>query len=325
MPYLLILVFIAWAGFYAGVETGVYCLNRVRLRWRVSQGWRSARVLDSLLATPRRLISTTLVGHNLGVYIASVLLTGLLFARGLGTNSGLVATLILSPFLLVLAEAAPKTIFERKADTFLYRLAPLVHFSFLLFLPATVILRGISVLVECVLGRRGREGNPVFDPRHLPYFLAEGREEGILSSYQKQMADRIMKLDYSSVERAMVPLEKVAMIPEGISHEDFLDFAREKQFSRFPVFAEENRERIVGVVHILDVISEGRKQEGVTTLARRPQFVKADTPIDEALAQLGRARRPLGVITGPEGKAIGIVTLQGLVEEVVGDLESGGK
>ena len=141
--YLLIAVFMLVEGYYSGSETGAYCLNKIRLRFRAEQGVRSALILQKLLTDPQGLICTTLIGTNIAVYISTGILTNKLELMGVGAAE-LVSTLCLAPVLLILAEATPKNIFQLRADFLMYKLAPSLAFFRRLFGPGVWVLKKIS-------------------------------------------------------------------------------------------------------------------------------------------------------------------------------------
>lgn len=139
--YLLIL-FILFSSYFSGIEIAVYCINRVRLQYKVERGIRSARTIRRLLDDPQALISTILIGNNIVNYLASATFTVIVSQYLTQTNPELIATLILAPIMLVFAEVLPKDICQRKADTFLYTASTSVKFFSQLFLPLVYILKG---------------------------------------------------------------------------------------------------------------------------------------------------------------------------------------
>lgn len=313
---LLILFFVLFAGYFSGIETGAYCVNKVRLRFLSERKVRSAQVLQRLMGDPQGLICTTLVGHNMAVYIATAILTSTLERRGF-EPAELLSTVFLAPVLLVLAEVTPKNIFQIWADRLTYLLASSLAFFKRLFWPAVWLLKKISGAVASRAA--ARETGTLFTTRRLWYFIEQGTHEGVLTPYQNVMARNVMQLGQTPLRNAMIPLAKAVLVPKSATPEEYLQMIAEKRFSRMPVY-DGSREQIIGVMNCFDFFSaqEGRP---ITETMRPAMTLPQDMPLDDALHVLQRARSPMGVVVDETESAVGIVTIKDLVEEIVGELE----
>ena len=109
--------------FFSGSETGFYCVNRLRLRFRLLSGWPGAKALQRLNSAPRLAVSTMLIGTNLSVYLATALCAKWLIDLGVGQRADLYGSMIMAPVLLIFAEIIPKSLFQRRADALMYRTA----------------------------------------------------------------------------------------------------------------------------------------------------------------------------------------------------------
>ena len=118
--YYLLILFILFSSYFSGIEIAVYCVNRVRLQYKVDRGIRSAKIIKKLLEDPQALICTILIGNNIVNYLAAATFTNIISKNMSQANPELVATLILAPIMLVFAEVMPKDICQRNADKFLY-------------------------------------------------------------------------------------------------------------------------------------------------------------------------------------------------------------
>ncbi|NOZ19476.1 MAG: DUF21 domain-containing protein [Planctomycetes bacterium] len=315
--YLLLMIFFGLAeGYFSGSETGAYCLNKVRLRYRAEQGWRSALILRSLLADSQGLICTTLVGTNICVYLSTAILTGCL-DRWNVRAAELVSTACLSPVLLIFAEATPKNLFQFKADLFMYKLAPTLAFFRKLFAPVVWALKRITNILSSHAGAI-RSRTP-FTARRLAYFLEQSTHEGVLTPYQRTMAENVMGLGKTPAKAAMIPLNEVTLVPKTITADEFRELEAKRRHTRIPVY-EGRREQIAGVVNSLDFFCAGDGKT-VADLLRPPLTIPADLAIDDALRFLQRARFPMGIVVNEKKEAVGIVTIKDLVEEIVGELE----
>jgi len=321
IEYVLIAAFIALAGFYSGSETGFYCLNRVRLRFGVEEGRRGAALLLRLSASPQAAISAMVLGTNLGVYLATALCTHNLQQLGAARWADLYSTLLMTPLLLVFAEIIPKSLYQRRANTLMCKTAWPLALTEVAFRPVSSFLRWLSSLPQRIFpsGWASRSGRFTFERFH--FLLSEGTQQGILSPYQKAMAENILGLKSRSIIHAMVPLSGVTMICRSAGVEELMELMARHRFSRIPVCSEDGSS-IVGIINILDVVCNASKGAAISDLARAPHYLGAEMSVAEALYGLRGARRQMGIVLDGSGNPMGIVTIKDLVEEIVGELRA---
>ena len=309
----------------SGVETGLYRLNRIRLRLRADSGDRRARTLQNLLGDLRGQIIVCLVGANLGDYLATAMLTVLVTAAGWvesPTGVELVTTPIAAMILFVFGNVVPKSVFVAEADHWMYPLARPLKAAYVALRRTGVLpaLSGLSNLVLRVL-RRGEVAADPFHPRErLRAILREGAAEGVISGYQHELAGKVLGLREQLVHAVMIPIGRVAGAAVDIDREQFLAELRRHSFSRLPVW-EGRRENVVGIVHIIDVLAAGEQLLDLKMLMNR-DFVTVPPAmtVAQALLSLRKARAAIAVVRDDKGRAVGIITVKDLVEEVVGEL-----
>jgi putative hemolysin len=317
----LMVVSIVGSGFFSGTETGLYCLSRLRLRLKAERGGSSARLLHWLAANPKWLISTMLVGTNLGVYVATILCTQWLFEAGLAGRADFYAGLIMPPILLVFAEMIPKFLMQQRADSAMYPATwPLAAAQFA-FLPLSLLLRGVSALPHLLFGRTVSARPPALTDTSFRHYFREGVEHGVLSGFQRRAAMNIMRLRSVAVAEAMTPLDQVIMIAEDASGEELLGLFGRHRYSRIPVHGR-RRESVIGVINVIDVASVEGGSLHMRALAREPLRLQRGASVADALRAMRHSRQPLAIVTDEQGAALGIVTVKDLVEEIVGELEA---
>jgi len=319
LDYLLILAAVLVAGFHSGNETGFYCMNRLRLRLKAERGDRAARALQRLVSRPQLLISTVLVGTNLGIYVATVLCTQKLRELAPGIRADFWSSIILPPIFLICADMTPKSLFQHHADSLMYRTVWPLRVSEVTFYPLSSFLRWVSRLPQLLLRRRIVQGTAAVTSDAFRFYLSEGAAHGALSSYQRTMAENILRLKSVSVEETMTPLADTVMISEEDTAEELERVLRAHRYSRLPVWRG-SREHIVGVINVLDVASSRRAD--VRSLMREACTVPAGSSVSDVLALLRGVKQQFAVVTDAEGRALGIVTAKDLVEEIVGELEA---
>ncbi len=321
MPeYLLLAAAILAAAFYSGSETGIYCVNRLRVWLRARQGMAPARALQRLVSQPRLAVSTMLVGTNIGIYVATAVCTEKLRHTGLAAQADLYSSLIMPPVLLIFAEVLPKSLFQHHAEGLMYRVVWPLRLSEWLFYPLSLLLRAVSTLAQLLLGRHATAHRPVVTSETVRFYINQGAAHGVLSAYQRRMAENIMRLRSVELNVALTPLDEVVMVPAEASAEALRELLAAHRYSRVPVF-EERRDNIVGVVNVMD-LATAEPGAGPREAARDVLRVPRDASVAEALTMLRRAKQQFAVVTGEQGAAVGVVTVKDLVEEIVGELEA---
>jgi len=325
-PYLAALAGMLVAAVANGMETGIYRLNRIRLRLRAEAGDRRARALVGLLGDVRGLIIVCLVGYNVGVYVTTAFVTTLVKGAGWAESPlgvGVLATVLLAPIFFVFTDVTPKSIFTYEADRWMYRLAGLLRGGYIVLRSVGLVpaLKGTSTLVLWLAhGRGGARANPFHPRQRLRAFLREGAAEGVITGYQDELVERVLALRERQVRDVMIPLARVTAVQAGIGREQFVEQLRAHSYSRLPVW-EERKDHIVGIVHVNDVLgAEAGPFDLARVMTRELVEVSPEMPVGQAMFRMRAARAAMAVVRNPRGRAVGIITIKDLVEEIVGEL-----
>jgi putative hemolysin len=335
-PWALALAGALVAGLANGVETGLYRLNRIRLRLRADSGDRRAKILQELLGDLGGMIIVSLIATSGGAYLATAMATMLITSSGwVSTNTGIeiATTLVVTPLMFVFADVVPKSLFVAEADHWLYLLARPLEWCYVALKRTGVVpaLNGLSRLILRVARRQESEGADPFHPRQrLRTVLAESAAEGVISGYQHELVTKVLALREKLVGDVMIPLGRVAAVPVTIDRPDFLEHLRRHSYSRLPVF-DGRRENIVGIVHIIDVLAakaDSAPLDLEAVISCDVVSVPADMTVSQAIFRMRKARAAMAIVSSAEtaagrsgkGGAVGIITVKDLVEEIVGEL-----
>ncbi|HUW82776.1 MAG TPA: CNNM domain-containing protein [Phycisphaerae bacterium] len=313
---------VAASGFYSGSETGAYCINRIRLRLRADTGDRRAVTLRRLLADEQGLLVSVLIGTNLSNYLTTVcvayIFTTHYYAEG---RAELYTTLIVAPVIFVFGEVLPKNLYQRHADRLVRGSTwPLVGSYFVCRALGLIgVLKRISRIVIRAFSPLEADRTELVHPRQeVVALLREGLGHGVLSEQQSLSVERVMRLQHVRVGHVMIPRSRTAVVQLDASRERMLEQIGQHEFSRLPVCTSDPR-RIVGILNIYDVL-QADPQATVEQLMRPPLRVRLEESVMGCLVRMQRARQPMAVVEIGDGRAVGIVTIKDLVEEIVGEL-----
>ena len=319
--WLAILVGVLASAFFSGIETGLISLNRVRLRHEVERRNRRAMILSTFVENTERLLGTTLIGTNLAnvavAVSASVLATHLFGANAL---IGLAATVVASSVLLILSEITPKTLFRHYTHRLCMTCADVLNATAWLFAPLAGLF-GVLMRAIARVGRRAEQPRSFFVTREeLKQLAKEGEAGGALTTDERQMIDGVFDFPYKTVHEIMVPLSRTVTVARDTPIRELFEISQRTGYARLPV---REGDKISGVVNVYEILFENVARDGKTAreLMQNAQFVRSTDRIDRILPVLRASRNPISVVINPEGQHLGIVTIEDIVGEIVGDVE----
>jgi CBS domain containing-hemolysin-like protein len=222
--------------------------------------------------------------------------------------------------MLVFGEVIPKAVAGEWATALILRLYRLLALTALILSPLTWGARTLVGSVLSVLGLRTSDTRQFVSREELKLLLQLEPEEADVTSSEAEMIDKIFELGDTAVREVMVPLVDVAALPETARPEEAVHLIQERGFSRIPVFADRVL-NIVGVVTAMDLLRHGASAPDLKSLMRPPTYVPETRRIDDLLRELQKGRVQLAVVIDEYGGAVGIVTVEDIVEQVVGEIQ----
>ncbi len=311
-------VSLAICGLLAGMETGVYTLNRVRLAARVAQQQRSAKRLRLELQHPNRLLATVLVGISLAHAGLSAATTHLVETMTHDpVEVALANSIIVLPLVFLFGDAIPKELFRVFTNTWTYGCSSIL-WALRVLLTWTGIVPLIRVLGDFLahlLGCRSDQGGPT--RQRILQSLRDGIESDHIQNVHLEMADRLFGLADRTVHECAIPWSRVVSVSEQMSASTHASLFRESHFSYLPVVAQAGGTQVVGVLSSLEAIL--KPTTPALSLAQEPLVFDSKTLVMEAARRMRAARRPLAIVCHAGSTVpVGIITLKDLVEPILG-------
>lgn len=307
------------SGFFSGSETALMALDRLRVKFLQQKGHPGAAQLAEMLERPDRLLGGILVGNNLVNIAASVVATGY-FVSQYGERGELLTILILTPVLLILAEVCPKTFaaqFPEKTSFFVLRPILLVLW---IFTPVIYVVTRISGVLTGFFHRGGRE-DATLSEDEIRAIIEAGEESGVVAAEQRRMLHGVFDLSETRVRDVMLPRTEIVGVEAESSFSDVLEILRSARHSRFPVY-KESLDNIVGVIHSKDILGCIGKEDifSLKEVCRKPHFVPESNRIAVLLQSFRKRKEHLAIVVDEYGGVEGLVTLEDVVEEIVGEI-----
>jgi putative hemolysin len=310
---------LAVTALFSAAEMAFIAANRLRLRHLAEGGNRVAVRYLEAFKRPEHLLSTAMMGVTIAHITASTVATWALIPLA-GGAAALVVTVCLTPIMLVFGEVIPKAVAREWATALILRLYPVIELASRFLAPLTW---GANTLVGGALalfGRRRTSTRQFVSREELKLLLQMEPEEADVTTSEAEMIDKIFDLGETAAREVMVPLVDVAALPETATPDDAIRIIGQRGFSRLPVFADRIF-NVVGVVTAMDLLRRGAAAPDVRSLMRPATYVPETKRIDDLLREMQKARGQLAVVVDEYGAAVGIVTLEDIVEQVVGEIQ----
>ncbi len=318
------LVLIMLSAFFSSAETSFMAVSKIRIKTLAEEeNSRRAQLVQKLLDNNEQLLSTILVGNNLVNIAASSLTTS--FVISIFGNEGIgvaLATGFVTLMILIFGEITPKTLASNNAEKFVLAFAPIVSFFRIVFMPIVFILNVFTHIMMKAFGDLSSTG-PTVTQEDLKTIVNVSHEEGVLEDDERKMLHNIFAFGETEIKEIMTPRIHVEDVKDDISYDELIDFLKNCQFSRIPVYRNEDSDDIVGVLNIKDLLLADVDQEqfDIKNYMREPYFVYEFNQISDVFESMRKDHVTLAVVLDEYGVMSGIVSLEDIVEEIVGEID----
>ena len=304
--------------FFSAAEMAFIAANRPRLRHLAEQGSATAAAYLEAFRHPERVLSTAMMGVTVAHIVAASAATWSLLPT-LGGLAPVVVTLVLTPVMLVLGEIIPKAVARAWATSLILRLyRPLIWTSVVL-MPFVAFANLVVGLTLRLYGVRQADTRAFVSREELKALLQMEPGEAEVTTQEAELIDNIFDLGDTTVREVMVPLVEVAMLPDSASPQEAITLIQERGFSRLPIYRQRET-NIVGIVAAMDLLSRGAQAATLDELKRPPYYVPETKRIDDLLREMQRSRAHMAVVVDEYGGSTGVVTLEDILEQIVGEI-----
>jgi len=315
-----LVLLLALSGFFSGSETALIAANRYRLAYLAHRGDRRAERVSKLVADRERLLSTILVGNNFANIAASALAT--VVAIGFAGERGAVyATLVMTVLVLIFAEIAPKTLAARYPEQVSFVVSGPISLLVTLLYPLSSAAAFVANGMLRLVGKSGAESTAVSE-EEIKGMISLGDDEVSIARDKRRMLSGVFRLADIAVEDIVVPRTKVVALDIDTPPREIINTIRGSGFTRFPV-CRGTLDDIVGVLNSKDVFKYSERIDDlrIDKLTRRPLFVPESASMQVVLQAFQQQRQHLAIVIDEYGGVEGIVALEDVLEEIVGEID----
>lgn len=319
----ILIVLIVVSAFFSGSEAAMIAVNKVRLRHMIQNKKRGARRVYSILQRMDKFIATILVGNNL-VNTAIASISTLIIADYFGEQNALIyGTAVITVILIIFADLTPKVIATRHPESFSFLVRHLLSAIMVIFGPIARVLTWISNGIIKMFGGNPHYRSPLITEEEMKMMITIGKEEGFYGDNERKMLERIFHFDEIEVRDVMTPVSEMTCVSLSSDEEALLDVLMEEGHNRIPVY-DGSKDHVVGILYVRDLIYLLREGSliKISDILNAPYFVTADKKVTELLKDFQTKKVQIAIVRDERTqRTLGLVTLEDLVEEIVGELE----
>lgn len=318
----ILIICLVLSALFSASETALMSLSKIRVKQMIENREKGANRINKLLSDPSRLLSAILIGNNVVNIGASSLMTSLAIDAFGNTGVG-VATGIMTLLILVFGEITPKSLAAKNSEKISVSLSGFIEFVTNLLTPISFVLNIITDFLVKLLGGEVDKKKPFITQEELKTIVNVSYKEGVLEGEEKDMIYNVFDFSDSQVNDVMVPRTEIVAIDVDLPYEEIIKIINKEQYSRIPVY-ENTIDNIIGILYVKDLLFMDVNKESTFDLRkyiRQPYFTPEYKSIKELFKEMRTNRNHMVVIIDEYGGTEGIVTIEDVVEEIVGDIE----
>lgn len=316
-----VIILIFLSAFFSSSETALTTLSPHRVRAMVDEGVKKADVLDKVLENGNRMLSVILICNNI-VNLSASSLTTIIFQKLFGSSSVGIGTGVLTLLVLIFGEVAPKTMATVRAEKMALKFCRVIWVLMKVFAWLAAIINFLAGGVLKAFGVKDDEKHDSITEGELRTIVQVSHEEGVIETEEKEFIDNIFDFSDKSAHEVMVPRINMTAISINSTYEEIMDVFKENFFTRYPVY-DEDGEKIIGLVNIKDLAfldAQQKKSFKVKDVLREISYTFEQKRLKELFVEMKKKSASLMVVLDEYGDTAGIISMEDILEELVGDI-----
>ena len=317
----IVIILIGLSAFFSSSETAFMSVNRIKILHLAEKGDKRAKIIHEELACPERFITTILIGNNIVNVAASVMVT-VVVLRFFGNAGIAIATGVMTVVILVFGEIVPKTFAARHANSYSLRIARLLFFLTKVLYPVIFVFTQITNLVLRLLGVRENIKNPFITEDQIKLLLKVGVEEGVIEPQERKLMQNILEFTDAKAKTAMTYRRDIVNVENTLTLDEALKKFNESGHSRLPVWRDD-LDNIIGMIYAKDLLKYTDKELPriqAHEILRPILKVRNDRKIGSIFRELQSKKIQIAVVMDEHQKVVGLLSIEDIVEEIVGDI-----
>ena len=308
-----------FSAFFSSSETALTTVNKIRMKNMAENGDKRAAKVLKVTSDSGKMLSAILIGNNIVNIFASSLATILAIDIFGDIGSG-IATGVLTIVILIFGEVTPKTMATIKADSFSLLIAGIIDVLMILLTPVIFIINRLASGVLFLLRVNPNDSDSAMTEDEIRTIVDESQESGAIEDEEREMIHNVFDFGDSLAKEVMIPRIDMTFVQADATFEELIDIYRENKYTRLPVY-EESTDHVIGIINMKDVILlENLEEFSIRNIIREPFFTYEHKNTADLFVEMRKASIPLAIVLDEYGVTAGMVTLEDLLEEIVGEI-----
>ncbi len=319
VQFIILAILIFLSAFFSSSETALVTVNKIRMKTLADNGDKRAKRVLKVTSDSGKMLSAILIGNNIVNLSASSIATTLAVDI-LGSVGAGVATGVLTFLILIFGEVSPKTMATLKADGLALKIASIIDFLMLIFTPFIFVINKLATGFLFLLGIDPNTSASVMTEEELRTIVDVSQESGVIEDEERDMIHNVFDFGDSEAKEVMIPRIDMTFVHADSTHEELIQLFREYKFTRLPVY-EDTTDHVIGIINMKDLLlMENTENFSIRSLLREPYFTYEHKNISDLFMEMRKSSISLAIVLDEYGVTAGLVTLEDLLEEIVGEI-----
>lgn len=317
-----LIVLLMGSAFFSASETALMSLSKIRIRYMQDEGVKGAKLVSSLIENPNKLLSSILVGNNV-VNIAATSISTSLFIGLMGEKGVALATAVMTVLVLIFGEITPKTIAASNSEKVSLLVSKPIKVIIFILRPIVWVFNIITSVIFKLFGITNKGAKSFITEEELKTMVNVSHEEGVLEMEEREIINNVFEFGDMQAKNAMIQRIDMVAIDMEDSYDEIIQVFKTEKLSRMPVY-EETIDDIVGILNIKDIIflsDEELESFDIKNYMREPFFTYEFKKITQLLEEMKLEKSQMAIVVDEYGGTSGLLTIEDLVEVIVGDIE----
>ena len=316
---IILLILLALSAFFSSAETALMTVNKIRLRTLVEAGDKRAARVIRITEDSGKLLSAILIGNNIVNLSASSMATTLAI-KLLGSVGAGIATGILTFLILIFGEISPKTLATIHAEKLSLIYSGPIAFLMKILTPVIFIINKLAMGFLFLLGVKPSDADTLMTEEELLTIIDVSKEEGVIESEEHEMINNLVDFGDSQAKEVMVPRIDMICADVESTYDELIAIFKENMFTRLPVY-EDNTDNVIGILNMKDILFHtDRENFSIRDMLREPYFTYEHKNTAELFIEMRKSSISLAIVLDEYGATAGLITLEDLLEEIVGEI-----
>lgn len=321
---LVLLALIGLSAFFSSAETALVTVNRIRIRNLIEEGDRRAITLSKLIEDQGKMLSAILIGNNIvnisASSLSTILVTKWLTGTGIAAFAAGISTGVLTLIVLVFGEITPKTCATIHSEKIALSYAPIIYGWMVVATPLIYIMNHLSMGILFLMRVNPEDKSEAYTEEDIRTIVEVSHEDGVIEPEERKMINNVFDFGDATARDIMVPKVDMSFLNVTASYNDMLELYKENKYTRYPVY-EESTDNVIGMINVKDLlIYEDKDHFDARNIMREVLYTHEHKKTSDIMLEMKQSSTNLAIVLDEYGVTSGMVTMEDLLEEIIGDI-----